>query len=71
VGHLGLESFTKSGMMEVRMMVAALLAETTRIQAENDRRERELRENPPRKADNIVRVSDPNLLRNLQLAPAK
>jgi|GEM_PF-2035666 len=50
---------------------AALLAETTRIQAENDRRERELRENPPRKADNIVRVSDPNLLRNLQIAPAK
>jgi hypothetical protein len=50
---------------------AALLAETTRIQAENDRRERELRENPPRKADNIVRVSDPNLLRNLQITPAK
>lgn len=50
---------------------AALLAETARIQAENDRRERELREHPPRKADNIVRVSDPNLLRNLQIAPAK
>ncbi len=50
---------------------AALLAETTRIRAENDRRERELRENPPRKADNIVRVSDSNLLRDLQLAPAK
>lgn len=50
---------------------AALLAETTRIQAENNRRERELRENPPRKADTIVRVSDPNLLRDLQIAPAK